>query len=87
MRGVRFEAWYLLLVAVIEILNGCQSLRDLERSSIRPHAVLTEDLYLDLLVIVKSSRSNACIFNLLAISIIRDSSETPWLPRSQNVYY
>ena len=28
-RGVRFPAWYLLLVAVLEILSRCLSLRDL----------------------------------------------------------
>ena len=33
MRGFRFPAWYLLLVAVLGILDGCQSLRDLERYS------------------------------------------------------
>ena len=38
-RGVRFPAWYLLLVAVLGILSGCQSLRDLERFAIRHHAV------------------------------------------------
>ena len=27
-RGLRFPAWYLLLVAVLGILSGCQSLRD-----------------------------------------------------------
>ena len=43
-RGVRFPAWYLLLVAVLGILSGCQSLRDLERFAIRHHAVLTEAL-------------------------------------------
>jgi hypothetical protein len=43
-RGVRFPAWYLLLVAVLGILSGCQSLRDLERFAIRHHAVLTESL-------------------------------------------
>ena len=32
-RGVQFPAWYLLLVAVLGILSGCQSLRDLERYS------------------------------------------------------
>lgn len=32
-RGVWFPAWYLLLVAVLGILSGCQSLRDLERYS------------------------------------------------------
>ncbi len=34
-RGVRFPSWYLLLVAVLGILSGCQSLRDLERFAIR----------------------------------------------------
>jgi len=43
-RGVRFPAWYLLLVAVLGILSGCQSLRDLEHFAIRHHAVLTESL-------------------------------------------
>jgi len=47
-RGVRFPAWYLLLVAVLGILSGCQSLRDLERFAIRHHAVLTEALGLEL---------------------------------------
>ena len=42
--GVRFPAWYLLLVAVLGILSRCQSLRDLERFVIRHHAVLTEAL-------------------------------------------
>jgi hypothetical protein len=37
--AVRLPAWYLLLVAVPGILSGCHSLRDLERFSIRPHAV------------------------------------------------
>jgi len=43
-RGVRFPAWYLLLLAVLGILSGCQSLRDLERFARRHHAVLTEAL-------------------------------------------
>ncbi len=47
-RGVRFPAWYLLLVAVLGILSGFQSLRDLERFTIRHHAVLTEALGLEL---------------------------------------
>ena len=55
-RGVRFPAWYLLLVAVLGILSGCQSLRDLERYSfgegfayaIRYHSALTEALGLEL---------------------------------------
>ncbi|MGL6135515.1 MAG: transposase family protein, partial [Prochlorococcaceae cyanobacterium] len=47
-RGVRFPAWYLLLVAVLGILSGCQSLRDLERFAIRHHSVLTEALGVEL---------------------------------------
>lgn len=47
-RGVRFPAWYLLLVAVLGILSRCQSLRDLERFAIRHHAVLTEALGIEL---------------------------------------
>jgi hypothetical protein len=45
---VRFTAWYLLLLAVLGILCGCQSLRDLERFAIRHHAVLTEALGIEL---------------------------------------
>ena len=29
-RGIRIPAWYLLLVAVLGILSGCRSSRDLE---------------------------------------------------------
>ena len=47
-RGVRFPAWYLLLVAVLGILSGCQSLRDLERFAIRHHSVLTVVLGVEL---------------------------------------
>ena len=47
-RGVRFTAWYLLLVAVLGILSGCQSMRDLERFAIRHHTVLTEALGMEL---------------------------------------
>ena len=47
-RGIRIPAWYLLLVAVLGILSGCKSLRDLERFAIRHHAVLTESLGIEL---------------------------------------
>ena len=46
-RGARFPAWY-LLVAVLGILSGCQSLRDLERFPIRQHNVLTVALGIEL---------------------------------------
>jgi hypothetical protein len=48
-RVVRFLAWYLLLVAVLGILSGCQSLRDLELFAIRHNSALTEALGLDVL--------------------------------------
>ena len=47
-RGVRIPAWYLLLVAVLGIMSGCQSLRDLERFAIRHHSVLSEALGIEL---------------------------------------
>jgi hypothetical protein len=47
-RGVRFPAWYLLLVAVLGILSRCQSLRDLKRFARRHHGVLIEALGLEL---------------------------------------
>ena len=47
-RGVRIPAWYLLLQAVLGILNGCQSLRDLERLARRHHDALTKSIGLEL---------------------------------------
>ena len=47
-RGVRIPAWYLLLVAVLCIMSGCQSLRDLERFAIRHHSVLSKALGIEL---------------------------------------
>jgi hypothetical protein len=47
-RGVRFPQWFLLLLAVLGILSGCQSLRDLERFAIRHHAALIQALGLEL---------------------------------------
>jgi len=47
-RGVRFPGWYLLLVGVLGIVSGCQSLRDLERFAGRHHAVLTQSLGVEL---------------------------------------
>ena len=47
-RGFRIPAWYLLLVAVLGILSGSQSLRDLERFARRHHAVLGKELGLEL---------------------------------------
>ena len=47
-RGVRIPAWYLLLVAVLGIMSGCQSLRDLERFAIRHHSVLSKALGIEL---------------------------------------
>ena len=55
-RGVRFPQWFLLLVAVLGILSGCQSLRDLERFATRHHAALNQALGLELRVPVQGAR-------------------------------
>jgi hypothetical protein len=47
-RGVRIPSWYLLLVAVLGILSGCQSLRDLEHLAIRRNSVLSGALGIEL---------------------------------------
>jgi hypothetical protein len=47
-RGVRIPAWYLLLVAVLGILSGCESLRNLERFARRHHAVHGKSLGIEL---------------------------------------
>ena len=47
-RGVRLPAWYLLLLAVLGILSGCESLRDLERFARRHHGVLGKELEIEL---------------------------------------
>jgi hypothetical protein len=47
-RGVSIPAWYLLHVAVLAILSGCRSLRDLERYARRHHGALTKSLGLEL---------------------------------------
>jgi DDE_Tnp_1-associated len=47
-RGIRFPAWSLLRVGVLDIQSGCQSLRDLKRFAIRHHRVPTKALVLDL---------------------------------------
>nr|WP_255517766.1 transposase family protein [Synechococcus sp. CBW1108] len=46
--GVRIPAWNLLLVTVLDIMSGCQSLRDQERFAIRHHSVLNEALAIEL---------------------------------------
>ncbi len=48
LRVFRFPACYWLLVAVLGILGGCQSLRDLERFAIRHPSALTQALGLEL---------------------------------------
>lgn len=46
-RGVRYPQWYLLLVAVLGILSGCRSSRDLERFARRHLEALNQALGLD----------------------------------------
>jgi hypothetical protein len=46
-RGVRYPQWLLLLVAVLGILSGCRSSRDLEAFAKRHRKALNEALGLD----------------------------------------
>ena len=46
-RGVRYPQWFLLLVAVLGILSGCRSSRDLEAFARRHREALNETLSFD----------------------------------------
>jgi hypothetical protein len=46
-RGVRYPQWFLLLVAVLGILSGCRSSRDLERFARRHRQALNQSLGLN----------------------------------------
>jgi hypothetical protein len=46
-RGVRYPQWFLLLVAVLGILSGCRSSRDLERFARRHREALNQALGMD----------------------------------------
>ena len=46
-RGVRYPQWFLLLVAVLGILSGCRSSRDLEAFARRHRQALNQALGLD----------------------------------------
>ena len=63
-RGVRFPAWYLMLVAVLVILSGCKSLWDLERFAIRYHSGLTEALGLGLWRSPSDSSFRHCFYQV-----------------------
>ncbi|MCP9773844.1 transposase family protein [Synechococcus sp. Tobar12-5m-g] len=65
-RGIRIPAWYLLLVAVLGILSGCESLRDLERFARRHHGALTELLGIEL---QRSPSDSAFRYFLLQVDV------------------
>jgi hypothetical protein len=46
-RGVRYPQWFLLLVAVLGILSGCRSSRDLDAFAKRHRKALNQSLSLD----------------------------------------
>ena len=46
-RGVRYPQWFLLLVAVLGVLSGCRSSRDLECFARRHRESLNQALGLD----------------------------------------
>ncbi|WP_158217093.1 transposase family protein [Synechococcus sp. 8F6] len=47
-RGVRYPQWLLLLIAILDILSGCRSARDLERFSKCHHQAFGAALDLEL---------------------------------------
>ena len=47
-RGVRYPQWLLLLMAILGILSGCRSARDLERFAKRHHRAFAAALDLEL---------------------------------------
>jgi hypothetical protein len=47
-RGVRYPQWLLLLMAILGILSGCRSARDLERFAKRHHQAFSAALGLEL---------------------------------------
>ena len=47
-RGVRYPQWLLLLMAILGILSGCRSARDLERFAKRHHLAFGAALDLEL---------------------------------------
>jgi len=47
-RGVRYPQWLLLLMAILGILSGCRSARDLERFAKRHHQAFSAALDLEL---------------------------------------
>ena len=47
-RGVRYPQWLLLLMAILGILSGCRSARDLERFAKRHHRAFAAALELEL---------------------------------------
>jgi hypothetical protein len=55
-------------VAVLGILSGCQSLRDLERFAVRHHSALTEALGLELRRPPSDSSFRSQVAQLISIS-------------------
>jgi len=48
LRGIRIPDWYLLLVAILGTLSGCQSLVALVRFAISLHTTLFTALWIEL---------------------------------------
>lgn len=59
-RGVRYPQWFLLLVAVLGILSGCRSSRDLEAFAKRHREALNQALGLDFKREPVEARVNRC---------------------------
>jgi hypothetical protein len=70
-RGVRYPQWFLLLVAVLGILSGCRSSRDLEAFAKRHREALNQALGLDF----KRWPSDATFLYLFNKAHLQDFSE------------
>jgi hypothetical protein len=65
-RGVRFQQWWMLLVAIVAILSNEGSLAGIERFAIRHRQVLNELLGTDF-----SKEASDSTFRLLRLSVGR----------------
>ena len=70
-RGVRYPQWFLLLVAVLGILSGCRSSRDLEAFARRNREALNQVLGLDFQRWPSDATSSTCSIRPTCRSLVR----------------
>jgi hypothetical protein len=72
-RGVRYPQWFLLLVAVLGILSGCRSSRDLEAFACRHQEALNQALGLDFKRWPSDAPSSICLIRRICRMSLRCS--------------